>query len=279
MCSRCLSALLLCLFPVIGAERVLRVCADPNNLPFSNQQGEGLENRLAELVARDLGAELRYTWWSQRENFVEHTLGEDRCEVWMGVPADLDSVAATTPYYRSTYVFVSRADRKLAVSSLTDPRLEKWRIGIHVVGNDFAPPAQALARRGLSANLVGYSLFGKFGEVNPPAKIVDAVAHGDIDVAIVWGPLAGYFGKHQTVPMEIEPVSPEYYLAVPFTYEIAMGVRRDNARLRAELDGVIARECSPIQALLAGYGVPLVHRVGGKQKCESSGASASASLH
>src|SRR5947209_12972731 len=93
MFSRCLSALLLCLLPAFGAEtRVLRVCADPNNLPFSNDRGQGFENRLAELVARDLGAELRYTWSSQRENFVEHSLEEGRCDVWMGVPAELDSV-------------------------------------------------------------------------------------------------------------------------------------------------------------------------------------------
>jgi mxaJ protein len=278
MFSRCLSGLLLCILPALGAGRVLRVCADPNDLPFSNERGEGFENRLAGMVARDLGAELQFTWWSQRENFVEHSLNEGRCDLWMGVPAELDSVAATTPYYRSTYVFVSRADRKLAIQSLTDPRLEKWRIGIHVVGNGYAPTAQALARRGMGANLVGFSLFGKYGEPNPPAKIIDAVADGRIDVAIVWGPLAGYFAKRQTVPMEIAPVSPEYYLAVPFTYRISMGVRKRDTALKAELDRVIERECPSIQKILADYGVPLVLQGEGKNECVTSGPSASAWL-
>ncbi len=200
MYFRCLSLTLAFGIAWAGNIPALRVCADPNNLPFSNEAREGFENRLAAMVARDLGAKLEYTWWSQRKSFIKNSLDAGRCDVLMGIPAALDSIEVTKPYYRSTYVFVSRQDRALRVCSLDDARFEKWRIGIHVVGDDYAPPAVALARRGLAANLVGYSLFGSYGEANPPAKLVDAVERGDVDVAIVWGPFAGYFAKARSEP-------------------------------------------------------------------------------
>ncbi len=282
MSSRCprllVSALLAAALPAMGAgERVLRVCADPNNLPFSNQRGEGFENRLAEILARDLGAKLEYTWWPQRKSFVKNTLDAGKCDAWMGVPAGLDSVSPTRPYYRSTYVFLSRADRELGLKSLDDPRLSQWRIGVHVVGDDYAPPAHALARRGLSANLKGYSLFGEYGEENPPARIVDAVAKGDVDVAIVWGPLAGYFGSRQKVRMQITPVSPAMFLAVPFAYDISVGVRKGDDALRTGLDGALGRQCAAITLVLNQFGVPRVEPGEGKTVCESSQASQSVS--
>src|SRR2546423_10902455 len=162
MYSRCLSLFLLAALPALPASyRILRVCADPNNLPFSNQAGEGFENRIAELIARDLDARLEYSWWSERKSFIKNSLDEGHCDVLMGVPTALDAVSVTEPYYRSTYVFVSRKDRSLNISSLTDSRLGGWRIGIHIVGDDYAPPAHVLARQGLSGSIVGYSLFGK----------------------------------------------------------------------------------------------------------------------
>ena len=260
MCFRCLKILAFIALPCIAADQTtLRVCADPNNLPFSNQQGQGFENRLAELVAAKLGTKLEYTWWSQRKSFIKNTLDAGRCDAVMGIPSALDAVTATKPYYRSTYVFVSQHDRKLQVASLEDPRFTEWRVGVHLVGDDYAPPAAALARRGITSNVVGFSLFGEYGEENPPRKIVDAVARGNIDVAIVWGPFAGYFAKQEPVALDIVPVSPAMFLALPFTYDIAMGVRKGNDALKAQLDEVIESESAAIQQILMQYGVPQIH--------------------
>jgi mxaJ protein len=258
MCSRFLrrvvpAVLLLC---TQAHARVIRVCADPNNLPFSNQAGEGLENKLAELIAAKLGAKLEYVWWSQRKSFVKNSLTAGRCDMIMGVPTGLDSVLTTNPYYRSTYVFLSRKDRDLRVSSLADPRFGTWKIGVHVVGDDYAPPAHSLAKRGLSANLVGFSLFGQFGEPNPAAKIIDAVANGSVDIAIVWGPHAGYFASRGAVPMDVTPVSPPMWMGIPFTFDIALAVREEDRTFRDELDRVLDQECGAIQSLLSAFAIP-----------------------
>ena len=258
MFLRCLSLALTATL-LLDAENVLRVCADPNNMPFSNQRQEGLENKLAELVAEQMGAKLEYSWWSERGSLVKNTLNSGRCDVLMGVPASLDQVTATDPYYRSTYVFVTRRDRDLSITSLGDPRLSDLKIGIHVVGDDLAPPAYALARRGLTRNVVGFSLFGTYGEQNPPRKLVDAVERGDVDVAIVWGPFAGFFAQSASTPLDITPVTPRMFFGVPFTYDISLGVRKGNDTLKDELNGVLQRESAAIQRLLAQYGVPEVH--------------------
>jgi mxaJ protein len=260
MFFRYLSLIYTVFLPCMAAEqRLLRVCADPNNMPFSNQRGEGFENKLAEMIASKLDAKLEYTWWSERKSFIKNSLDQGRCEVVMGVPASLETITPTNAYYRSTYVFVSRHDRNLQITSLNDPRLENWRIGIHVVGDDYAPPAYALARRGITSNIVGFSLFGEYGDPNPPAKIIDAVTRGDIDVAIVWGPLAGYFAKGAKSSLDVVPVSPALFLAVPFTYDISIGVRKGNDALKAELDRVLETESAGVQQILSQYGVPQVH--------------------
>lgn len=256
MFFRCLSVLLVAVVPAMTAsERVLRVCADPNNMPFSNDQAQGFENKLAELIASKLGAKLEYIWWSQRKSFVRNSLDEGRCDLIMGIPSSLSSVAATKPYYRSSYVFVSRHDRNLQVGSLADPRFDEWRIGVPVVGEDYAPPAAALARRGITQNVIGFSLFGEYGEQNPPRKIMDAVANGDIDVAIVWGPFAGYFVKQEPVALDVVPVSPLMFLSIPFSYDISAGVRKGNDTLRAEVDHVLESESATVQQILVEYGV------------------------
>jgi mxaJ protein len=256
------------MLPALCADtHVLRVCADPNNLPFSNEAREGFENRLAEIIARDMGARLEYTWKSQRKSFIKNSLDAGGCDVLLGVPADMPSVETTKPYYRSTYVFVSRRARALSISSLNDPKLEKLRIGIQVVGENYSPPALVLARRNLSANIAAYSLFGKNSEANPPARIVEAVAHGDVDVAIVWGPLAGFFAKRQNSALDITPVSPDTYMSVPFAYDIAVAVRVGDDELRAQIDRVLDHECTAIHALLSEYGIPQTPK--GESPCES----------
>ncbi len=267
-CRRALLLLLLCATVVAALActgeppkpaRVLRVCADPNSLPFSNQRQEGFENRLAELVAREMKAELVYVWWAQRRGYVRNTLNAGTCDALMGVPASFERVLATRPYYRSTYVFVTRRDRKLAVRSFDDPVLRRLRIGVQLVGDDYAnaPPAHALANRGMVENLHGYSVYGDYSQESPAAAVVDAVGRGEVDLAVVWGPLAGYFARRQPVPMEVVPVSPQIDLPfLPFVFDMAMGVRRGNEALRDELDAILERRRPEIEAILDDYGVP-----------------------
>ncbi len=259
--SRAYFALLLLAGGAFASDRPpIRVCADPNNMPFSDRQGQGFENKLAELLTATLGAKLEYTWWTQRKSFLASSLEQGRCDLVMGIPSSMSSVAATRPYYRSTYVFVSRKDRDLHVSSLDDARLAGWRVGVQVVGDNYAPPAAALARRGITSNIVGFSLFGKYGEENPPRKIIDSVASGAIDLAVVWGPFAGYFAQRESAALEVVPVSPATFLAVPFTYDISAAVRKGNNSLEQALNHAIDADSAAIERILNDYGVPRVPR-------------------
>jgi mxaJ protein len=238
--------------------RVLRVCADPNNLPFSNEKQEGFENKIAELVAHELNVELRYTWWAQRRGYVRNTLKAGLCDVFIGMPTGLDMVLVTQPYYRSTYAFVTRRDGA-RVTSLDDPRLHHLKVGVQIIGDDYAnsPPAEALTHRGIVKNVRGYTVIGNYRDPNPPSRIVRAVADGEVDVAIAWGPLAGYFAKRSAIPLRVTPVSPEVDVPyLPFVFDIAMGVRRGDPVLRDSLDAVIARRRRDIDRILADYGVP-----------------------
>jgi mxaJ protein len=249
----------LCLSACAPRQPVLRVCADPNNLPFSNRRGEGFENKLIQLVARDLGARVEYTWWAQRRGYVRNTLKDRRCDLWPGVATQVEMLATTRPYYRSSYVFVTRADRKLDIASYDDPRLKRLAIGVQMIGDDASntPPTHALARRGIVGNVRGYMLYGDYAKPNPPSAIVEAVDRGEIDVAVVWGPLAGYFARRAAHPLTLTPVRP--WLdgpQWPMVFDISMGVRRDDAKLRDALDGVLDRRKGEISRLLAAYGVP-----------------------
>jgi quinoprotein dehydrogenase-associated probable ABC transporter substrate-binding protein len=246
--------------PATQPRRILRIAADPNNLPFTNDRLEGFENRIAQIVADDLGARIEYTWRAQRRGFFRETLKENRADLVLGVPAGFDMALTTKPYYRSTYVFVSRKDRNLNVQSLDDPKLRSLKVGVQIVGNDSTntPPAHALTRRGMVDNLVGYTLYGDYREDSPPARILEAVARGDIDLAVVWGPLAGYFAKRQPIPLELAPVTPAIDPPYPFTFAIAMGVRKPDKALRDELNAVLARRRGDIEKILDDYGVPRV---------------------
>jgi mxaJ protein len=235
------------------------VCADPNNLPFSNERQQGFENRIAELVARDLNTRLRYTWWAQRRGFVRNTLNARECDLLIGVPSSFERASTTIPYYRSTYVFVTRRDRHIAVASFDDPLLRRLRIGVQMIGDDFTntPPAHALSKRHIIQNVHGYSVYGDYRQPNPPARIIDALAKGDIDVAVAWGPLAGYFARKSAVPLDITPVSPQIDLPfLPFVFDISMGVRRGDSALRDQLNTIISRRKGEIDRILDQYGVP-----------------------
>lgn len=237
----------------------LRVCSDPNNLPFSNQKQEGFENRIAELIASELGAKVEYTWFPQRRGFLRNTLLADKCDVVMGTITGAERVLTTEPYYRSTYVFVSRKDRKLGIRSLDDSALRKLKIGVQLVGDDYAntPPVHALSRRGVIGNLVGFSVFGDYSEPNPPARVIDAVSSGAVDLAIAWGPLAGYFAKHSSSPLEIVPVSPEVDPpGLRFAFDISLAVRPGDMQRKQELEQILRRRSVDVNRILDQYGVP-----------------------
>ena len=244
-----------------GTPQELVVCADPNNLPFSNAAGEGFENHIAQIIARRLHRTVRYVWWAQRRGYVRNTLNDARCDLWPGVASGVEMVATTRPYYRSTYMFVTRAARALSGLTLDDPRLKSLSIGIQMIGNDAqnTPPAHALASRGLVGNVHGYMIYGDYEQPNPPTEIVRAVAAGDVDVAIVWGPLAGWYARQQAVSLRLERVQPWLDGAQwPMVYDISMGIRRDEPALRAQVEEALEAERSSIAAVLTDFGVPSV---------------------
>jgi mxaJ protein len=246
------------------SANVLRIADDPNNLPFSNERGEGFENKIADLVARELGKDVTYVWRAQRRGFFRETLKSGNADLVPGVPAALEMALPTKPYYRSTYVFVTRKDRGLKLTSFDDPRLRELKIGVQIVGDDGnnPPAAHALAARGITQNVVGYLVFGDYREDSPPARIVEAVAKGEIDAAVVWGPLAGYWAKKSAVPLELTPVPPkDERTGLPFAFAISMGVGKKNKELRDKLNEVLERKRPEIEAILDEYGVPRVESV------------------
>jgi mxaJ protein len=240
----------------------LRVCADPNNLPFSNDRLEGFENRLAEMVAADLGTRVRYTWWAQRRGFLRNTLNAGLCDVVMGLPTNVELARTTRPYYRSSYVFVTRRGGAVRPRSFDDPALRVLRVGVPLVGDDggAAPPAHALSRRGIVRSVIGYSVYGNYASENPPAALIDAVAAGDIDVAIAWGPLAGFFAARARVPLDIVPVEPQIDRSLPMAFDMSVAVRRDDLPLIQRLQKVLDRRRADVDAILVAYRVPRVDR-------------------
>jgi len=245
---------------------VLRVCTDPDNMPFSNQKGEGFENKIAELIATEWKSKLQYVWYPVRRGYFR-ILNGMYCDVIIQAPGGLDMAGTTEPYYRSGYVFVTRADGKLAdINSLADPRLKKARIGVTLLPSDEQlPPTMALSHYGVVGNLRGYQ--GMYNEEHRPEDVIKAVANEEVDVAIVWGPLAGYFAKQSPVPLRIRPLGERDSLAdVPFRYDIAMAVRRREKELQDSLKKTLARKGPEIQAILKEYNVPMfpvVNRGGG----------------
>ena len=261
-------SLCLCVSSVASGQtkKEFRVCADPYNLPFSNEQLTGFENKIATLIANELGASVRYVWWGQRRGFIRNTINaslkEARCDVMMSVPAGYDLVQPTKPYYRSTYVFVYRKGKGLNIQTLDDPILKKIKIGVHLLGDDYTnpPPVHELSKRGVVDNVIGFDTF--YSPKNPPSTLIDAIASGKIDVAIVWGPAAGYFVARQRVPMEIVPV-PSAKTDLPFAFDISLGVRKGDNALRAQLEQVLDKKQLEIQKILKDYAVPLMERKAG----------------
>jgi mxaJ protein len=252
---------LLCLTGTATA-RDLTVCADPNNLPFSNANGDGFENKIAELIARELGAEPKYFWWPQRRGFLRNTLNAGECDLVTGSVLGMEMLRSTIPYYRSSYVFVTRAGG-IHVASLDDDALHQVRIGIQLIGSDNPPPAQALASRGLVRNVRGFPVYGDDRDADPGSGIIAAVAEGDIDVAIAWGPLAGYYATREKVALNVTPVEPQVDgPRSPMVFDVTMGVRKGDDSLRDDVNRAINQLRPEIDRILAAYGVPRLDGAG-----------------
>jgi mxaJ protein len=255
----CIAWLLLVASVIVGHARELRVCSDPNNLPFSNDRLEGYENKIVDVIAGELRASVQYTWWPQRRGFVRNTLKAGLCDLIPGTVSGLGAVRTTVPYYRSTYVFVTRPEAE-EITSLDDPKLRKLLIGVHLIGDDGfnVPPAHALARRGIIENVLGFSIYGDYRQDNPPARLIEAVTAGKVDVAIAWGPLAGYFGARQDPSLRVTPVNPIRDERFPMTFPIAMALLPENGSLKHEVEDAIAKRRTEVDAILSAFHVPRV---------------------
>ncbi|WP_337291168.1 substrate-binding domain-containing protein [Candidatus Methylomirabilis sp.] len=232
----------------------LRACGDPDNMPFSNKQSEGFENKIAEVIAKELKVDLTYFWWPHQRGLVRRALRPELCDVMISIPQGWDQVLWTKPYYRSAYVIIYPKDRGFQIRSLDDPILKRLKIGVYIN----TPPAEALANRDIRTNVVGYSLL--YGSQNERSeKILQDLMTGEIDVVIDWGPMAGYFVKRMngTSPIEVVPLQGGEP-GIPFTFEFSMGVKEGNTALKVELEQAINRRHAEIRKILEDYGVPLL---------------------
>lgn len=234
------------------APSALRVCADPHNLPFSDEKGEGFENKIAALVGRDLSLPVAYFWFPQVIGFVRVGLKGGHCDLVIGTVAGDDLMQTTTPYYRTGYVMVFRRDRKVP-ADLGDPAVKALRIGV-VSGT---PPSDLLVRHGLMAKARPYPLTVDTRVENPAHQLLLDVASGATDAGMVWGPFAGYYIKHDKLPLEMVQLRQEPGVP-PLTYRIAMGTRNGDAAWHRRIEEVLARRHDDITAILLAYGVPLL---------------------
>ncbi len=237
---------------------LLRVCADPENMPFSNQKGEGLENKVAELLARTWNSRLEYVWWAAPRG-LSRMLNGQYCDVLIQAPAGYELAGVTRPYYRTGYVIVTRRDRGLDIRSLDDPRLKTLKIGVHVYANDAenSPPAMALSAHGVVGNLVGFGTVYVGGQ-DHPEDIVKAVVDGTVDLAIVWGPIAGYYAKQLGADLVLTPLEDDSVSGIPFQFSMGMATRRRERALRDSLQQFLDANGPALRAILQEYGVPLL---------------------
>lgn len=247
----------------------LRVCGDPNNLPFSNEKLEGIENKIADVIAKDLGMKVAYTWWPHQRGLVKRVLNVGRCDVMLGIPKGYDPVLWTKPYYRTGYVLAYRKDRGLKVRSLDDPLLKTLKIGVQVN----TPPHDALGQRGIVGdNVVGYQLMfdSNFHAEDYPGKLVEDLIAGSVDVALVWGPIAGYFAKKKAAALVLVPIEDRPESGNRFAFDISMGVRKGDKELKGKLEEALARRHDEINHILEDFGVPLLPAA--EEKARDKGA-------
>src|SRR6185503_8542444 len=244
--------------PAPSEAGILRVCTDPNNLPVSDSMNQGYENKIAQLIADTWHSKLEYVYWRQGFGYFNRGLNGLYCDVEISAPAGIDIVATTGPYYRSAYVIVYRKDSGLNITSLDDPALKQLKIGVNMVGSDgdAGPPAAALKSHGVVGNLVGFPTF--YSEINRPEDIIKAVADKKVDIAIVWGPTAGYFAAKSSVPLVLNPILADSATGIPFSYAIAMAVARRNKALRDSLQTFLDQNRTKIDGILKSFQVPLL---------------------
>lgn len=234
-----------------GPVWTLNVCSVKDNLPYSNEQLGGFENQIAALLANQLNADLNYVWLTRTHNpaLVESLLREGLCDVFMGIADGQEPFLSTISYYRSTSVFVVRADAPFTVTSLDDPALPELRIGVVRA----SPADFALAARNMIENVRHFSPTDEVG------AIIDAVIEGKIDVGIVWGPIAGYVAQMRSIRLTITAVTPQIDLPfLPFVTPVSIGVRADDIALRDQLNDAIAEQWDEIQGVLQAFSVPLL---------------------
>jgi len=239
----------------------LRICSDPDNLPFSSRRADGFDNRIAVLIAKDIRREPLFVWARSRRGFLREEFDKNACDVLMSAPLGLRGVATTAPYYRSSYMFVTRSSEGLRISSFADHRLNHGRIGLQILETDMSPPAVPLARYGHTQQLIGFDSFGAAS-----ADILQAVVEGRVGVSVVWGPTAGYYVAKLQFPCTLTPVSPDPDLSgIPFQYSLTLAVHKDDVHLRDELNRSLQRLQPRIDHILATYHVPTLPLSGGRQ--------------
>lgn len=244
-----------------AAQAPLRVCADPDDLPFSSQKQPGFDNRIAQLLGRDLHRPVVFVWARARRGFLREQFNKGICDALMGVPQGMKRVRSTIPYYRSSYVFITRRSQGLQLSSFDDPRIGQQRIGLQILEEDFSPPSLPLIRSGHAAQLVGYDSFGDGG-----ARILRAVVQRRVGLAVVWGPIAGYYAARQGVPLMLSPVRPATDASgIPFSYAMTIAVHAKDEKLAGELNEAIGRNRHSIARILAAYHVPVDNDAGEKR--------------
>ncbi|HEX5077859.1 MAG TPA: quinoprotein dehydrogenase-associated putative ABC transporter substrate-binding protein, partial [Geminicoccaceae bacterium] len=249
----------------------LRVCADPNDLPFSNDKGEGFENEIAELISQRLGVPLRYTWHPNTMGFVRNTLRSYLCDVVMGVASANELLQNTNPYYRSTYVLAYRTADGEKFADLASPAMQQATIGVVAA----TPPADLLVERGLLDQARSYPLLVDTRYYHPGRDMIADLAAGEIDVALIWGPIAGYWASQQSEPITLVPLHSDRP-GGRLDFRVSMGVRPAEPEWKRELNGLI-RELQPeITAILERYHVPLLDERGELIAAHPSSGGASA---
>lgn len=250
--------------PAPMQEGLLRVCADPDNLPASDSTGAGFENKLAELMAKTWNAKLQYTWWAAPRG-ISRMLNGKYCDVMLQAPAGYEIAGLTRPYYRTSYAFVQRKDAPHMVTSLDDPALKTMKIGVHLFAADGenTPPAMALSAHGVVGNLKGYGT-AYFGTQDRPSQIIEAVRDKEVDIAVVWGPIAGYWNSRLKAELAVTAIENDTVSRIPFAYSMAVGTRRSEAQFRDSLQKFLDTKGPEIQALLREFGIPLLPLPAGK---------------
>jgi len=242
----------------------LRICADPNNLPFSNEAREGFENKVAELVGQKLGRELAWLWVTQRRGFLRETLRAGQCDLVPGAMMGTPAVAMTTPYYRSAFVFVTREGLN-PVESYDDPRLKTLRIGVHLTVEGATPPALALSKRGIIQNVNGYSIWGNQGVPNPSLAPLRDLVDGKLDVVAIWGPFGGWYTKTQAQNLKMRVIKSDRGDA-DISFGIGMATRKGTPDLHAAVQNALNEEQPRINEVLKSFGLPLVEGKSGEKR-------------